>query len=153
ISSVDEGLGLVYVPLTSPSIDFYGGDRHGANLFSDSIVALDCETGERRWHFQTIHHDLWDWDLPAQPNLVEVVRDGETVPAVVQVAKTGFVFVLDRRTGEPLFEIEERPVPRSEIPGEKSWPTQPHPVKPPPVARQSMTRADVTSVTPESRAE
>src|SRR5690606_15860288 len=79
ISSVDEELGLVYVPLTSASTDFYGGDRHGANLFSDSLVALECETGERRWHFQTIHHDLWDWDLPAQPNLVDVVRDGETV--------------------------------------------------------------------------
>jgi len=153
ISSVDESLGLVYVPLTSPSIDFYGGDRHGANLFSDSLIALDCETGERRWHFQTIHHDLWDWDLPAQPNLVEVVRGGEAGPAVAQGAKTGFVFVLDRRTGEPLFEVEERPVPQSEIPGEKSWPTQPHPLKPPPIARQSMTRADVTNVTPESRAE
>jgi glucose dehydrogenase len=153
IISADEENGLAFVPLTSASIDFYGGDRKGANLFSDSLVALDCETGERRWHFQTIHHDLWDWDLPSQPVLVEVVRNEKNVPAVVQVAKTGFIFVLNRLTGEPLFPIEERPVPPSPIPGEESWPTQPHPVKPPPVARQSITRADITNVTPESRAE
>ncbi len=106
------------MPLTSPSIDFYGGDRKGQNLFGNSLVALDCETGERRWHFQTIHHDLWDWDLPSQPVLADVVRDGKSVPAVVQVAKTGFIFVLDRLTGEPLFPVEERPVPPSPIPGE-----------------------------------
>ena len=153
IPSVDDEHGMVFLPLTSPSIDFYGGDRKGANLFGNSLVALDCATGERRWHFQTIHHDLWDWDLPAQPILVEVERDGEPVQAVALVAKTGFVFLFNRLTGEPLFEIEERPVPKSPIPGEESWPTQPHPVSPPPFARQSMTRADITNVTPESRAE
>ena len=151
--SVDEERGMVFVPLTSPSIDFYGGDRKGANLFSDSVVALDCGTGKRRWHFQTIHHDLWDWDLPTQPNLVTVTRDGRKIPAVAQITKTGFVFLLDRVTGRPLFEVEERPVEKSDIPGEESWPTQPFPVKPPPIARQSMTKDEFTNVTPESRAE
>ena len=151
--SADEERGMVFVPLTSPSIDFYGGDRKGANLFSDSVVALDCATGKRRWHFQTIHHDLWDWDLPTQPNLVTVVRDGRKIPAVAQITKTGFVFLLDRVTGKPLFEVEERPVEKSDIPGEESWPTQPFPVKPPPFARQSMTKDEFTNVTPESRAE
>ncbi|MEZ5391874.1 MAG: pyrroloquinoline quinone-dependent dehydrogenase [Bryobacterales bacterium] len=153
ISSVDAENGLVFVPLTSPSTDFYGGDRKGQNLFGNSLVALDCASGERRWHYQTIHHDLWDWDLPAQPVLIEVERGSETVPAVAQVTKMGFVYVFNRLTGEPLFPIDERPVPRSEVPGDESWPTQPHPQKPPPVARQSITRADITSVTPESRAE
>jgi quinoprotein glucose dehydrogenase len=153
VMSVDEERGMVFAPLTSPSIDFYGGDRKGDNLFSDAVVALDCKTGERKWHFQTIHHDLWDWDLPSHPSLVTVKRNGEDVPAVVQVAKTGFIFVLDRETGKPLFEVEERPVPQSDIPGEQSSPTQPHPVKPPTVARQSMTRDEITDVTPESRAE
>jgi quinoprotein glucose dehydrogenase len=153
IMSVDPELGWVFVPLTSPSIDFYGGDRKGANLFSDSVVALDCRTGERQWHFQTIHHDLWDWDLPAHPSLVTVRHGGREVEAVAQLTKMGFTFLLDRRTGEPLFEVEERPVPQSDIPGEASWPTQPFPVKPPPVARHSMTRDEITDVTPESRAE
>jgi len=151
--TVDPENGLAYLPLTSPSIDFYGGDRKGDNLFSDSLVALDCETGERRWHFQTIHHDLWDWDLPAAPNLVTLVRDGAEVPAVVQIAKTGFIFVFNRLTGEPLFPIEERPVPQGDIPGERYSPTQPFPTKPPPFARQQMTRDEITDVTPESRAE
>ena len=151
--SVDNENGMVFAPLTSPANDFYGGDRKGANLFSDAIVALDCASGSRKWHFQTIHHDLWDWDLPTHPNLVTVRRDGKEVPAVVQVTKHGFVFVLDRLTGEPLFEVEERPVPPSSVPGEVAWPTQPFPVRPPPFARQSMKASDVTDVTPESRAE
>ena len=153
IMSVDEENGLIFVPLTSPAYDYYGGDRKGANLFSDCIVALDCETGKRKWHFQTIHHDVWDWDLPAQPSLVTVLRNGKKVPAVAQVTKTGFVFLLHRLTGEPLFEVEERAVPKSDIPGEESWPTQPFPMKPPPFARQSMTRDEITDVTPESREE
>lgn len=151
--SVDPELEWVFAPLTSPSTDYYGGDRKGMNLFGDSIVAIDCNSGKRQWHFQTIHHDLWDWDLPVYPNLVEVVRDGRKIPAVAQIAKTGFVFVLDRVTGQPLFPIEERPVEISKVPGEESWPTQPFPVKPPPFARQSMTRDEITDVTPESRAE
>lgn len=149
--SVDDARGLVFVPLTSPATDRFGGDRHGANLFGNSLVALDAATGKRVWHYQTIHHDLWDWDLPAQPVLVTVRRNGRLVPAVAQVTKTGFVFLFHRETGEPLFPIEERPVPPSDVPGEAAWPTQPHPVKPPPFARQSMTAGELTTVTPESR--
>ena len=149
LMSVDEKRGLVFVPLTSPAEDFYGADRKGANLFGDSVLALDCRTGERRWHFQTVHHNLWDYDLPAQPLLARIGdRD-----AVVQVTKTGFVFVFDRDTGKPLFPVEERPVPASAVPGERSSPTQPVPLAPPPFARQSMRREDLTNVTPESRKE
>ena len=151
--SVDEERQMVFVPLTSPGTDFYGGDRKGDNLFSDSIVALDCRTGKRVWHFQTIHHDLWDWDLPSQPSLVTVRRDGKPVPAVAQTTKTGFVFLLHRETGKPLFEVQEQPVPQGNIPGEYYSPTQPVPVKPPPFVRQAMTRDEITDVTPESRAE
>ena len=151
--SVDEQNGLVFLPLTSPSYDFYGGDRKGANLFGNSVVALNCETGERKWHFQTVHHDLWDYDLPAQPVLVNVRRDGKDVPAVAQVTKMGFVFLLDRLTGKPLFDVEEKAIPKSQIPGEETWPTQPYPVKPSPFARQSMSRDEITTVTPESRQE
>lgn len=153
IFSADEKRGLVYIPLTSPATDFYGGDRPGANLYGDSIVALDCETGARRWHFQTIHHDLWDYDLPAQPVLVTLDRDGRKIDAVAQIAKTGYVFLFDRKTGAPLHDIEERAVPKSPIPGERSWPTQPVPLKPPPFARQSMKPDEITTVTPESRKE
>ncbi len=153
ILSVDERRGMVFVPLTSPSYDYFGGDRKGANLFGDSVVALNCKTGEREWHFQTVHHNIWDYDLPAQPILVSVRRDGEDLPAVAQVTKTGFVFLLDRVTGKPLFDVEERPVPQANIPGEETWPTQPFPVKPPPFARQSFTHDELTEVTPESRKE
>ena len=153
VSSVDEELGLVYIPLGSPSYDYYGGDRHGANLFGNSLVALDCSTGSRRWHFQSIHHDIWDWDLPSQPSLVEVVHNGQPVKAVALATKTGFLFLFDRATGEPLFEIEEHPVPVGDIPGEYYHPTQPKPVKPPPFIRQTMQEKEVTTVTPESRAE
>jgi glucose dehydrogenase len=153
IMSADEKLGLVYVPLTSPATDIYGGDRAGANLFADSLVALDCNTGQRRWHFQTVHHNIWDYDLPAQPVQFTMKREGRNIDAVAQITKTGFVFIFDRATGKPLFDIEERPVPKSPIAGEQSSPTQPFPVKPPPFARQSMTRDELTTVTPESRAE
>jgi outer membrane protein assembly factor BamB len=151
--SADEKLGLVYVPLTSPATDIYGGDRVGANLFADSLVALDCDTGRRRWHFQTVHHNIWDYDLPAQPIQFTMKRDGRSIEAVAQITKTGFVFVFDRATGRPLFDVEERAVPRSPIAGEESWPTQPFPVKPPPFARQSMRLDELTTVTPESRSE
>jgi quinoprotein glucose dehydrogenase len=152
IPSVDVERGIVYVPLTSPAYDYYGGDRKGANLFGDSLVALDAATGRRLWHFQLVHHNIWDYDLPAQPNLVTLLRGGRSVPAVVQVTKMGFTFVFDRVTGKPLFEIEERPVPASEVPGEQAHPTQPFPLKPPPYARQAMSRDELTDVTPESRA-
>jgi quinoprotein glucose dehydrogenase len=153
ILSVDQERGMVFVPLTSPATDTYGGDRKGDNLFGDCILALDAATGKRIWHFQTIHHDLWDWDLPAQPNLVTVRRNGEDVAAVAQITKLGFVYVLDRLTGKPLFPVEERPVPQSVIPGEQTSPTQPFPVKPPTFARQTMSLDELTDVTPESRAE
>ena len=151
--SVDNQRRMVFVPLTSPSYDFYGGDRHGQNLFGNSVVALDCQTGRRNWHFQTIHHDLWDWDLPAQPALVSVRRNGRETPAVAQVSKQAFLYLLHRETGEPLFEVDEQPVPKVEIEGESSWPTQPVPTKPPPFARQTMRADEITDVTPESRAE
>ncbi len=152
IPSVDVERGIVFVPLTSPAYDYYGGDRKGANLFGDSLVALEAATGKRLWHFQVVHHNIWDYDLPAQPNLVTLLRGGKPVPAVVQVTKMGFTFVFERTTGKPLFPVEERPVPASEVPGEQAHPTQPFPLKPPPYARQTFRRDELTDVTPESRA-
>jgi quinoprotein glucose dehydrogenase len=152
ILTVDTERGIVFLPLTSPGTDYYGGDRKGMGLFGDSLVALVAATGKRLWHFQTVHHNIWDYDIPAPPNLVTVTRNGRPVAAVAQVTKTGFTFVFDRMTGKPLFDIVERPVPASDVPGEQPWATQPFPVKPPPYARQSMTRDELTDVTPESRA-
>ncbi len=152
VMSVDEARGLVYLPVGSPAYDFYGGDRKGANLFGNSLVALDAATGRRVWHFQAVHHDLWDYDLPAQPVLLSVAREGRTRDAVAQLSKMGFVFLLDRATGEPLFPIEERPVPPSTIPGESAWPTQPFPTAPPPLARTTaIGRSDLTRVAPKSQ--
>lgn len=150
--SLDSKRGILFLPLTSPSTDSYGGDRKGAGLFGDSLVAVNALTGERLWHFQTIHHDLWDYDLPSQPVLVQLRKDGKLVDAVAQVTKTGFTFVFDRVSGQPAFPIEEARVPASEVPGEQSWPTQPRPLKPLPYARQSMRPDELTNVTPESRA-
>ncbi len=150
--SVDTERGIVFLPLTSPAWDFYGGDRKGDGLFGDALVALDASTGKRLWHFQTVHHNLWDYDIPAQPTLVTVHRYGKAVPAVAQVTKTGFTFLFDRVSGKPLFDIEEVAVPRSSAPGDQASPTQPRPVKPPPYARQSFRREELTDVTPESRA-
>jgi quinoprotein glucose dehydrogenase len=152
ILTVDAERGIVFLPLTSPATDYYGGDRKGMGLFGDALVALDALTGKRLWHFQTVHHNLWDYDIPAPPNLVTVTRNGAPVAAVAQVTKTGFTFLFDRVSGKPLFDIVERPVPASEVPGEQAWPTQPVPVKPPPYARQKMTADELTDVTPESRA-
>jgi quinoprotein glucose dehydrogenase len=150
--SLDETRGIVYLPTTSPSPDRYGGERKGKNLFGNSLVALDARTGKRLWHYQIIHHDLWDWDLPAQPNLFTLRLHGRNIPAVAQITKMGFLFVFDRVSGKPLFDIEERPVPPSNVPGESAWPTQPFPSIPP-IARQSFTRDELTNVTPESRKE
>ena len=150
VMSVDTERGLVFLPLGSATYDFYGGDRKGANLYANALVALDAATGAVVWHFQTVHHDLWDYDLPAQPTLVTVRKDGRDVAAVAQVSKSGFVFVLDRVTGQPLFPVEERPVPASTVPGEAASPTQPIPVRPPPLVRQSITREQLSTVTPES---
>ena len=135
--------GLVFLPVTSASPDHYGGDRHGANLYSDSVVALDAKTGRLKWQFQTVHHDLWDYDLAAPPILIDIRRDGRDVPAVVVLTKTSLVFVLGRETGKPLFPVEERPVPASDVPGEEASPTQPFPVKPPPLSSHRITEADL----------
>ncbi|KAA6441262.1 PQQ-binding-like beta-propeller repeat protein [Dyadobacter flavalbus] len=142
--SLDIKRGIVFLALGSPSYDFYGADRKGKNLYGNSVVALDAATGKYIWHYQLVHHDLWDYDLPAPPNLVTVQRNGEAVDAVAQITKHGFVFVFNRENGEPLFPIEERKVPASTIPGEASWPTQPFPVLPKPFARQFMTEKDLT---------
>ena len=149
--SVDVERGIVYVPTGSATPDFYGGDRIGANLFANTLLALDAETGKRLWHFQTVHHDLWDRDLPAAPNLVTVTRDARRVDAVAQITKSGFVFLFDRQSGTPLFRIEERAVPASDLPGEQAWPTQPFPLEPAPFARQAITEADLTDLSPNAR--
>lgn len=143
--SVDSKRGLVFIALGSPSYDFYGADRAGQNLYGNSVLALEAGTGKYVWHFQTVHHDMWDYDLPAPPTLVTVKQNGKEIDAVAQLTKHGFVFVFNRETGESLFPIEERPVPRSNIPGEQAWPTQPFPLEPKPFARQSMTEADLTN--------
>lgn len=145
--SLDTKRGIVFLALGSPSYDFYGADRKGDNLYGNSVVALNAATGKYIWHYQLVHHDLWDYDLPAPPNLVTVKRDGRDIDAVAQVTKHGFVFVFNRETGEPLFPIEERKVPASNIPGEYASPTQPFPLKPKPFARQWMTEADLTHYT------
>jgi glucose dehydrogenase len=151
--TVDTDRGLVFIPTGNPGGSFYGGDRPGDNLYATSIVALDAATGAYKWHFQTTHHDVFDADLAAAPALIDVVHDGKRIPAVAQVTKMGgMVFVLDRLTGKPLYPVEERKVPLSKVPGEVSAPTQPFPTKPAPWSRLGMTRADITTVTPESNA-
>lgn len=150
--TVDANRGLVYLPVSTPNSDFYGGQRKGDNLFAESIVCLDANTGRRVWHFQTVHHGLWDNDLPAPPNLVTIRVEGRTIDAVVVLGKTGFAYVFDRVTGEPVWPIEERAVPQSDVPGERTSPTQPFPTKPPPFSRQGFTEDDVIDFTPELRA-
>lgn len=142
--SVDEKRGIVYIPTGSPKYNFYGANRKGANLFGDCLLALDARTGRRLWHFQMVHHDIWDYDNATAPKLLTVRHDGKTVDVVAQAGKTGFLYVFDRVTGKPLWPIEERPVPRSDMPGEETWPTQPFPVAPPPFARQSFTEKDLS---------
>ena len=144
--SVDAGRGLVFAGLGSAAFDFYGGDRHGANLFANCTIALDARTGRRIWHFQTLHHDLWDHDLPVYPNLVTVTHGGRRVDAVAQVTKTGYVFLFDRETGRPLFDVQEKPVPASDLPGERASATQPIPIKPPPFSVQSFDESNVTDI-------
>jgi quinoprotein glucose dehydrogenase len=149
-STVDAERGIAYIPTGTARYDFYGGNRHGANLFGNSIVALNARTGERLWHFQTIHHDLWDYDIPQNPKLLTINVNGREIDAVAQATKQGFLFVFDRVTGEPVWPIEERPVPQTDVPGEQSWPTQPFPTAPPPFARQSFTEADINPYLPEA---
>lgn len=148
--SLDEKRGIVFVPTGSAAFDFWGGNRHGQNLFANCVLALNAQTGERIWHFQTIHHDLWDRDLPAPPNLVTVTHQGKKKDAVAQITKTGFVFLLSRETGEPLFPVEERPVPSSDADGEQAWPTQPFPLLPPPLVPQQFNRNNITDISRES---
>jgi quinoprotein glucose dehydrogenase len=150
--TVDAERGIVYMPFGAPSVDQYGGDRAGDNLFGNSLVAVDANTGKYLWHFQIVHHDLWDADLTGAPALIDVKHGGKTIPAVVAYNKVGLLFILDRVTGKPIYGAEERPVPPSEVPSEHASKTQPFPLKPPPLVRMSMTMADVATVTPELEA-
>ena len=143
--SLDSERDMVFISLGSPSYDFYGADRLGENLYGNCVLALKASTGEYVWHYQTVHHDIWDYDLPAPPNLVTLNRDGKKIDAVAQITKQGFVFVLDRETGESLFPVEERKVPPSYMPGEEAWPTQPFPLKPDPYARQTFTEEELAN--------
>jgi quinoprotein glucose dehydrogenase len=149
--SADEDLGYVYLPFSTPANDYYGGNRHGDNLFAESLVCLDAATGRRVWHYQIVRHGVWDYDLPAAPNLADVTVDDRRVKAVAQVTKQAFVFVFDRVTGRPLWPIEDRPVPQSKVPGEKTAATQPYPTRPAPVDWQGVRPEDVIDFTPELR--
>ena len=150
--TVDARRGIVYCGLGSAASDFYGGDRHGANLFANCTLALDARTGKRLWHFQTLHHDLWDHDLPCPPTLVQVRKDGRLRDAVAQPTKTGYLFLFDRVTGKPIYPVEERPVPASDVPGEQASPTQPFPVQPPPFSHQYVGVGELTNISPEANA-
>jgi quinoprotein glucose dehydrogenase len=151
IMSADAELGYVYLPFSPATNDYYGGERHGDNLFADSLVCLEAATGRRVWHFQLVRHGLWDYDIPAAPNLIDIRMDGRRVRAVAQVTKQGFVYVFDRATGQPLWPIEDRPVPQSTVPGEKTALRQPFPTRPAPFERQDASPADVIDFTPELR--
>jgi quinoprotein glucose dehydrogenase len=150
--ALDEARGLLYLPTSTPSSDYYGGQRPGANLFAESLVCLDAATGRLKWYFQTVHHGLWDWDIPTQPNLVTITVNGQRIDAVAQVTKRGDTFVFDRVTGKPVWPIEERPVPvDSDVPGEKPFATQPFPTKPPAFVEQGVLLEDANNLTPEVR--
>jgi quinoprotein glucose dehydrogenase len=141
--TLDEQRGIVYLPIGGPNNNWYGGNRPGYNLFANSLVAIDVQTGKRLWHFQTVHHDIWDYDLPPAPVLFDIVKNGKTFPALAQSGKIGFMFILDRTTGTPIYDVVETPVAKGDVPGEWYSPTQPIPVKPPPVARVSLSRQDI----------
>ncbi|MGN6397439.1 MAG: outer membrane protein assembly factor BamB family protein [Mucilaginibacter sp.] len=151
--ALDEKRGIVYIPIGSIGGDFYGANRKGANLYANSLVALDAATGKYIWHYQVIHHDLWDRDLAANPNLVTVKHNSKTIDAVAQITKHGFIFMFDRTNGKPIFPIEEKPVPQNALPGEDVWPTQPIPTLPQPFARQHFRPEDVTNISPETHAD
>jgi quinoprotein glucose dehydrogenase len=151
--SADAERGILYMPLGSVNNDYYGTDRPGPNLFANSIVAVDAETGKMKWYFQAVHHDLWDYDMPIPPMMFDVVKDGKKIPAVGAMTKNTLLFILDRVTGEPIYSVEERPVPKGDVPGEWYSPTQPFPVKPPPLVRLSFKYPDdIAKVTPEHEA-
>jgi len=149
--TIDTQTGTLFMTFDCPSYDLYGGDRPGNNLFGNALVALDAMTGKMKWYFQTIHHDIWDYDAPATPTLVEVNKGGQKIPAVIQTGKTGLVFILDRRDGKPIFPVEERPVPKGDVPTEWYSPTQPFPMITPPLTRLSITRDQIAKVTPEQQ--
>ena len=151
LMSGDEDLGYVYLPFSTPANDYYGGHRHGDNLFSESLVCVDARTGRRVWHYQIVRHGLWDYDLPAAPVLIDVTRDGKTIKAVAQATKQGFVFVFDRVTGAPLWPTEDRAVPQSTVPGEKTAATQPFPSKPAAFEIQGVREEDLVAFTPEMK--
>jgi len=151
--TVDEALGIAYLPVEIPTGDYYGGHRPGDNLFGESLVAVDLETGERLWHFQFVHHPIWDYDVPCPPILVDITVDGREIKAVAQPTKQGWVYVFDRATGEPVWPIEERRVPAGDVPGEWYAPTQPFPTRPPPFERQGFPLEELIDFTPELRAE
>ena len=151
--SLDEKRGIVYVPTGSVGGDFYGGIRKGKNLYANSLLALEAATGKYVWHYQIVHHDLWDRDLPANPNLVTINKNGKGIDAVAQITKHGYIFLFDRVNGEPVFPIEEKPVPASDLPGEEAWPTQPIPSLPEPFARQQFGPEDVANLDPETNME
>jgi quinoprotein glucose dehydrogenase len=146
--TADPELGLVYIPVGMPLMDEYGGHRPGANLYGNSLVAIDVKTGQRKWHFQMVHHDIWDYDTPMAPNVLDITVNGQRRKAIAQTTKQGWVYTFDRVTGEPIWPIVERPVLQSEVPGEKAWPTQPIPTKPPPYAQQGLVEADLIDYTP-----
>jgi glucose dehydrogenase len=148
-ATVDAKRGLVFLPVGQPAAQYYGGARHGQNLYSSSIVALDGATGKVRWYFQLTHHDLWDYDAEAAPTLMEISHDGKKIPVIVAVSKPGLMFFLDRETGKALYPVEERPVPQSDVPGEETWPTQPFPMKPPPLSRMSIMPDEIFTGEPE----
>ena len=150
--TVDEEAGLVYLPVESPTSDFYGGERPGNNLFGESLVCVDLKTGQRKWHFQIVHHPIWDYDLSSAPILLDINVDGKPIKAVALPSKEAFLYVFDRITGQPVWPIEEKPVPQSDVPGEKTSPTQPFPTKPPAYARQSVGLDDLIDFTPELNA-
>jgi len=143
--TVDEQRGILYMPIAGPAANYWGGDRPGSNLYANSMVAVDAETGKYKWHFQTVHHDLWDSDMPSPPTLVDIRQNGRTIPALASVGKTGYMFILDRVTGKPIFGVEERPVPKGNVPGEWYAPTQPFPVKPPPLTRVEFKKEDMVT--------
>ncbi len=151
--SADHELGYVYLPVETPTNDLYGGHRPGDNLFAESLVCLDARTGERVWHFQFVHHGIWDYDIPTPPTLVDITVDGREIKAVAQITKQAFTYVFDRVTGEPVWPIEERPVPASTVPGEQAAPTQPFPTRPVPFDRQGVSEDDLLDFTPELNAE
>jgi quinoprotein glucose dehydrogenase len=151
--SADLERGIVYVPVGTPTNDYFGGDRKGDNLYAESLLALQADSGKLLWHFQGVHHGLWDYDFPAAPTLVDITVDGRRINAIAQVSKQGFTYVFDRVTGRPVWPIEERPVPQTTVPGEKTAATQPFPTKPPPFARQGITTDDLIDFTPELKAE